>query len=57
MSKEKTPPPPQRFTCEICGKETEAVSGCYRCGRLMCEQCEAAQPEDEAGEPVCEECF
>jgi len=43
--------------CERCGKETEDFVGCCRCGRFVCLECQAAQPEDEADEPVCEECF
>lgn len=43
--------------CEICGEETDTFSGCCRCGRLICPSCEAAVPDDEADEPICEECF
>lgn len=43
--------------CEMCGTETDVPVGCSMCGRLVCPDCEAALPDDEADEPVCEECF
>jgi hypothetical protein len=42
--------------CELCEEETEDVSGCSKCGRLICPMCEAATAEDEV-EIICEECF
>ncbi len=43
--------------CEMCGDETDTIVGCMMCGRLICPGCEAAQPEDEPDDPLCEECF
>jgi hypothetical protein len=45
------------MNCESCGEETDVFVGCSRCGKLVCPACEAAVPDDEAGEPICEECF
>lgn len=43
--------------CEVCGCKTEILVGCCVCGRLIGPCCEAAVPDDEAEDPICEECF
>lgn len=43
--------------CEMCEEETDVVLGCSICARLICPDCEAAMPEGEDDEPICEECF
>lgn len=46
-------------TCELCDKPCERRTGCEQCGRLVCDECLAALPDDEQEErgDTCEECF
>jgi hypothetical protein len=43
--------------CDLCGCEEEFLIGCGKCTRLLCPGCEAALPDDDEDEPLCEECF
>lgn len=48
-------------TCEVCDTECEWRTGCPLCGKLVCDQCLVAPPDDDGEdvevEMVCQECF
>lgn len=43
-------------TCEICGRQREALSYCEKCGKLICDECSTSDGKENSKE-YCPKCY